>query len=186
MVLARIQRRQRAALGRAWRALDGWHVADCLPQVLAVPAQFVSPVECAIEGIQRFGQRCEALGHGGQGFRLLACPGVEGLPRERGVVGLAGALQVTAVYYRLIPSISSGYGFLGLLVTMLVDYQVLWAAPVAFLFSALNIGGIQLPIEMKLDSTLAGIVQSALVLFYLVMDSIRKNMIDPKGASAHE
>ncbi len=100
--------------------------------------------------------------------------------------GLAGALQVTAVYYRLIPSISSGYGFLGLLVTMLVDYQVLWAAPVAFLFSALNIGGIQLPIEMKLDSTLAGIVQSALVLFYLVMDSIRKNMINPKGTSAHE
>jgi simple sugar transport system permease protein len=62
--------------------------------------------------------------------------------------GLAGALQVTAVYYRLIPSISSGYGFMGLLVAMLVNYQVLWAIPVAYLFAALNIGGIQLPIEM--------------------------------------
>ena len=100
--------------------------------------------------------------------------------------GLAGALQVTAVYYRLIPSISSGYGFLGLLVTMLVDYQVLWAAPVAFLFSSLNIGGIQLPLEMKLDSTLAGVIQSALVLFYLVMDSVRKNIISLKGGPVNE
>jgi len=100
--------------------------------------------------------------------------------------GLAGAVQVTAVYYRLIPSISSGYGFLGLLVIMLVDYQVLWAAPVAFLFSSLNIGGIQLPIEMKLDSTLAGVVQSAMVLFYLVMDSVRKNVIIPRESSPHE
>jgi len=100
--------------------------------------------------------------------------------------GLAGALQVTAVYYRLIPSISSGYGFLGLLVTMLVDYQILWAAPVAFLFSALNIGGIQLPIEMKLDSTLAGVIQSAMVLFYLVMDSVRKNVLKPRESSLDE
>ncbi len=100
--------------------------------------------------------------------------------------GLAGALQVIAVYYRLIPSISSGYGFLGLLVSMLVDYQVIWAAPVAFLFSALNIGGIQLPIEMHLDSTLAGVVQSTLVLFYLVMDSVRKNVVKEKGVSTNE
>ena len=27
--------------------------------------------------------------------------------------GLAGAVQVTAVYHRLIPSISSGYGYSG-------------------------------------------------------------------------
>lgn len=100
--------------------------------------------------------------------------------------GLAGALQVTAVYYRLIPSISSGYGFLGLLVTMLVDYQILLAAPVAFLFSALNIGGIQLPIEMKLDSTLAGVIQSAMVLFYLVMDSVRRNVIKPQESLPNE
>lgn len=102
------------------------------------------------------------------------------------LAGMAGALQVTAVYYRLIPSISSGYGFLGLLVIMLVDYHVLWAAPVAFLFSSLGIGGIQLPIEMKLDSTLSGIVQSSIVLFYLVMDAVRKNIILRKKAEKYE
>jgi ABC-type uncharacterized transport system permease subunit len=100
--------------------------------------------------------------------------------------GLAGALQVTAVYYRLIPSISSGYGFMGLLVAMLVNYQVLWAAPVAFLFAALNIGGIQLPIEMKLDSTLTGVIQSALVLFYMIMDGVRKKVITKLEDKSHE
>ena len=100
--------------------------------------------------------------------------------------GLAGALQVTAVYYRLIPSISSGYGFMGLLVAMLVNYQVLWAIPVSFLFGALNIGGIQLPIEMKLDSTLSGVIQSALVLFYLIMEGVRKKLITKLGEKINE
>jgi general nucleoside transport system permease protein len=100
--------------------------------------------------------------------------------------GLTGALQVTAVYYRLIPSISSGYGFMGLLVAMLVNYQVLWAVPVAFLFAVLNIGGIQLPIEMKLDSTLSGVIQSALVLFYLIMDGIRNKVLIKLRDDPHE
>jgi len=91
--------------------------------------------------------------------------------------GLTGAVQVIAVYNRLIPAISSGYGFLGLLVAMLVDYHVIWAVPVALLYAALNIGGIQLPIAMKIDSTLAGVMQSALVLFYMVMEGVRKKYL---------
>jgi simple sugar transport system permease protein len=100
--------------------------------------------------------------------------------------GLAGALQVTAVYYRLIPSISSGYGFLGLLVAMLVNNQILWAVPVAYFFASLNIGGIQLPIEMKLDSTLAGVLQSSLVLFYMLMDGVRKKYSQTNQGITHE
>ncbi len=90
--------------------------------------------------------------------------------------GLAGALQVLAVYHRLIPSISSGYGFLGLLVSMLVNYHPLWSAPVALLFASFNIGGIQLPIEMKIDSTLSGVLQSGLVFFYLIMGGVGKKL----------
>src|SRR4030042_1284470 len=88
--------------------------------------------------------------------------------------GLAGAVQVVAVYHRLIPSISSGYGFLGLLVAMLVSYQAIWAAFVAFFYAALNIGAIQLPIVLKLDSTLSGILQGMLVLFVLIVNGIRQ------------
>ena len=99
--------------------------------------------------------------------------------------GLAGALQVTAVYHRLIPSISSGYGFLGLLVAMLVNYQALWAAPVAFFFAALNIGGIQLPIALKLDSSLSGVLQGLLVLSVMMVDGARQRLLARKETAAH-
>jgi ABC-type uncharacterized transport system permease subunit len=72
--------------------------------------------------------------------------------------GLAGALQVVGVYHRLIPAISSGYGFMGLMIGMLISYQAIWVAPIALFFAALNIGGIQLPIVMKLDSSLTGVL----------------------------
>jgi len=92
------------------------------------------------------------------------------------MAGLAGATQVLAVYHRLIPSISSGYGFLGMMVAMLVNYQALWAAPVALFFAALNIGSIQLPIVLKLDSSLSGVLQGSLVLFVLLMDGVRRRL----------
>ena len=93
------------------------------------------------------------------------------------LAGLAGAIQVVAVYHRLIPSISSGYGFLGLLVAMLVNYHAIWAMFVAFFYAALNIGAIQLPIVLKLDSTISGILQGMLVLFVLMVDGVRQRLL---------
>jgi simple sugar transport system permease protein len=90
--------------------------------------------------------------------------------------GLAGAIQVTSVYHRLTPGISSGYGFLGLMVAMLINYQATWAAPVALFFAALNIGGIQLPIVLKLDSSLSGVLQGILVLFVLMVEGARQRL----------
>jgi ABC-type uncharacterized transport system permease subunit len=95
--------------------------------------------------------------------------------------GLAGAIQVTGVHFRLVPSIASGYGFLGIMVAMLVNFHVLWALPVAFVFSTLNTGSIQLPIVMKLDASLAGVLQGSLVLFVLLMDGVRKKIMDKVG-----
>ncbi len=93
------------------------------------------------------------------------------------LAGAAGSLQVAGVYHRLIPSISSGYGYLGLMVAMLINYQAIWAVPVALFFAALNIGSIQLPIVMKLDSSLAGVLQGVLVLFVLLMEGIRQKFV---------
>ncbi len=90
--------------------------------------------------------------------------------------GMAGAIQVTSVYHRLTPAISSGYGFLGLMVAMLINYQAIWAAPVALFFAALNIGGIQLPIMLKLDSSLSGVLQGILVLFILLVEGARQRL----------
>ncbi len=90
--------------------------------------------------------------------------------------GLTGSLQVTAVYHRLLPTITSGYGFLGLLIAMLINYQAIWVAPIALFYAALNIGSIQLPITLKLDSTLSGVLQGTLVLFVLLADGARQRL----------
>ncbi len=128
-----------------------------------------------------FGLRLKAVGKGiKSAFRL-------GIPTWQHMMlsflicglfaGLAGALQVVAVYHRLIPAISSGYGFMGLMIAMLINYQAIWVAPIALFFAALNIGGIQLPIVMKLDSTLSGVLQGSLVLFILLMQGVKQRVL---------
>ena len=93
-----------------------------------------------------------------------------------GLAGVAGSVQVTGIYHRLIPAISSNYGYLALLVVMLSNYNV-WLAPiVAFFFACLNVGGIQLPMMLELDSSLSGVIQGALVLATLAVHAWRSRI----------
>jgi ABC-type uncharacterized transport system permease subunit len=132
-----------------------------------------------------FGLRLKAVGKNTKAAYLLGVPtwqySMMAFMICGAFAGLAGAIQVTAVYHRLIGSISSGYGFLGLLVAMLVNYQALWAVPVALFFAALNIGGIQLPIILKLDSSITGILQGTLVLFVLMVEGVRQRIMKRVG-----
>ncbi len=127
-----------------------------------------------------FGLRLKAVGKNGRAAFLMGIPTARYMLASflicGAFAGLAGAVQVTAVYHRMIPSISSGYGFLGLMVGMLINYQAIWAVPVTFFFAALNIGSIQLPIVLQLDSTLSGVLQGALVLFVLLMEGVRRRL----------
>lgn len=91
--------------------------------------------------------------------------------------GLAGAVQVAGVYHRLLPNISNGYGFLGLLVAMLINYQAIWVIPIAFFFAALNVGSVQLQIVYKMDSSFAGVLQDLLVLFVLLGQGVRQRFL---------
>jgi simple sugar transport system permease protein len=128
-----------------------------------------------------FGLRLKAVGRNFKSAYLLGVPTWQYMMASfllcGGLAGAAGAIQVTAVYHRLIPSISSGYGYLGLMVAMLVNYQAIWAAPVALFFAALNIGSIQLPIVLKLDSSLSGVLQGLLVLFVLLVEGARQQFM---------
>ena len=127
-----------------------------------------------------FGLRLKAIG------KNMRAAFLKGVPTVRHMLvafmicgvcaGLTGSLQVVSVHFRLVPSIASGYGFLGILVCMLVNYHVLWSLPVAFLFSTLNTGSIQLPMVMKLDASLTGVLQGSLVLFVLLMDGVSKKI----------
>jgi len=127
-----------------------------------------------------FGLRLKAVGKNMKAAYLMGIPTWQYMMLAfilcGALAGVAGAVQVTGVYHRVMPSISSGYGYLGLMVAMLVNYQALWAAPVALFFAALNIGSIQLPIVLKMDSSLSGVLQGTLVLFVLFMNGFRQRL----------
>ncbi|MEM1684952.1 MAG: hypothetical protein QXD60_04270, partial [Nanopusillaceae archaeon] len=72
------------------------------------------------------------------------------------------------VFHRLIPNISSGLGFLGLLVVLLVRANPWGVLPVVVFFAALNVGSLQLPLSLNLESSLAGVIQGVLVLVALL------------------
>ena len=127
-----------------------------------------------------FGLRLKAVGRNPSAAFLLGVPTWQHMTASFALcglfAGLAGAVQVTSVYHRLIPSISRGYGYLGLMVAMLAGYRAVVAAPVALFFAALNVGSIQLPIVLKQDSSLAGVLQGTLVLFVLMAQGVRQRL----------
>lgn len=131
-----------------------------------------------------FGLRLKAVGKGMKSAFRLGIPTWQHLMLSFIIcglfAGLAGAIQVVAVYHRLIPSISSGYGYMGLMIAMLINYQAIWLAPIALFFAALTIGGIQLPIVLKLDSSLTGVLQGSLVLFVMLAQGVKQKFLGKK------
>jgi simple sugar transport system permease protein len=128
-----------------------------------------------------FGLRLKAVGKNSKAAFLMGVPtwqySMFAFLLCGAFAGLSGAIQVTSVYHRLLPNISNGYGFLGLLVAMLINYQALWAAPIAFFFAAVNIGSVQLQIQYKLDSSFAGVLQDLLVLLVLLGEGARQRFL---------
>jgi simple sugar transport system permease protein len=129
----------------------------------------------------QFGLRLKAVGKNSKAAFLMGVPtwqySMFAFLLCGAFAGLAGGIQVTGIYHRLLPNISNGYGFLGLLVAMLINYQAIWAAPIAFFFAALNIGSVQLQIQYKLDSSFAGVLQDLLVLLVLLGEGARQNFM---------
>jgi general nucleoside transport system permease protein len=158
-------------------SLPLWENLRISPWALGIALVGIVVVYFLLQGTY-FGLRLKAVGKNFRAAYLLGIPtwqySMYSFLICGALAGAAGAMQVAAVYHRLIPSISSGYGYLGLMVAMLINYQALWAVPIALFFAALNIGSIQLPILMKLDSSLSGVLQGALVLFVLLAEGVRQ------------
>jgi ABC-type uncharacterized transport system permease subunit len=141
------------------------------PVEIGIAASAIAVAAFALSGTM-FGLKLRAVGRNPRAAYLM------GLKTERNLLlafgtagalaGIAGGVQALGLFHRLIPSISSGYGYLAILVVLLTGNRVLWIAPVAFFFAAASKGSLQLPLEMHLDSSLGGVLQAVLVLFVIL------------------
>lgn len=92
------------------------------------------------------------------------------------LAGIAGSYRVLFTFDNLRPLASGGIGFLGLLVVLLLSIRLLWVPLITFAFAAILTGSTRLQIapSLKLDSSLAGVLQGTLVLFVILFQGIRE------------
>jgi simple sugar transport system permease protein len=120
----------------------------------------------------RWGLELRAVGLNQEAADRLGVPApwrlVQSLAACGALAGMAGAFQVLAVFHQLLPNISSGVGLLGLLVALLVRANPAWVLPVSVIFASFSVGSLPLPLSLGVDSSIAGVLQGALVLFALI------------------
>ncbi|MEX0825462.1 MAG: ABC transporter permease [Acidimicrobiia bacterium] len=85
------------------------------------------------------------------------------------LAGVAGTIQAIGFQHKLVPSISGGYGFLGILVVLLASYRAALIAPIAFFFVMISVGSSQLSLRLGLDSSIGGVIQGSLVLIAILV-----------------
>lgn len=120
-----------------------------------------------------FGLRLKAVGKNMQSAFLMGIPTKRYMLLAFGVggvlAGLAGGIQATGFQHKLVPAISGGYGFLGILVVLLAGFRAAWIAPIALFFAIISVGSTQLQLQLDLDSSLGGVLQGVLVLLVLLV-----------------
>jgi len=120
----------------------------------------------------RFGLRLRATGKNPTAAARLGVPTARYLMYSfllaGAIAGLAGTVQVGALQHKLVPSISGGYGFLGILVVLLAGYRSLWAGVIALFFAMIAVGSVQWQLRLDLHSSLGGTFQGTLVLVTLL------------------
>jgi ABC-type uncharacterized transport system permease subunit len=96
-----------------------------------------------------------------------------------GLAGLAGWILVVGASARhnLFPLISSGYGFLAILVVLLANHSAFWSVLISFFFAAIVMGSLQLALQRQLDSSLGGVIQGMLVLSILIMQGLKSRLL---------
>jgi simple sugar transport system permease protein len=163
-------------------AFGGFHVSpiEVLSGVIAV---FL--VAFALRGTH-FGLKLKAIGKNSRAAFLRGIPLNQSMLLAfglcGGLAGLAGWVLVvgTSARHNLFPLISSGYGFLAILVVLLANLSALWSVPISFFFAAISMGSLQLALQRQLDSSLGGVIQGMLVLSVLVAKGIHSRILSKR------
>jgi ABC-type uncharacterized transport system permease subunit len=84
-----------------------------------------------------------------------------------GLAGLAGMAETSAVLHRLSPGLSSGWGYLGFLISWVAGHRPLALIPVSFLLAILAAGGDILQITQGLPYAAVNVLSALILLVVL-------------------
>jgi simple sugar transport system permease protein len=136
-------------------------------------------VSLAMRGT-RWGLQLKAAGKNPRSALLLGVPtdsvSISALMVCGAIAGIAGAYRILFTFGSLRPLVSGGIGFLALLVVLVVGTRALWAALIAFLFSAILGGSTRLRVSLQLDQSVAGVVQGLVVLLVMMANGLRARL----------
>jgi len=90
-----------------------------------------------------------------------------------GIAGVAGAIEVAGVHFRLMDGISPGYGFTALVVSLLGKRHPFGVAIAAILFSALQVGADAMQRAVAVPVHLALIIQAMTILLVIVFEYVK-------------
>jgi ABC-type uncharacterized transport system permease subunit len=95
------------------------------------------------------------------------------------LAGLAGAIEIDGVNYRLYQDISPGYGFEGIAVALLANNNPLAAIASGLLFAALRSGSEVLQINAQVPQVLVFIIQGLVILSVVGFAGLRQRAASP-------
>ncbi|MDE3176754.1 MAG: ABC transporter permease [Pseudomonadota bacterium] len=96
-----------------------------------------------------------------------------------GLAGLAGAIEIDGVNYRLYQDISPGYGFEGIAVALLANNNPLAAIASGILFAALRSGSEIMQISAQVPQVLVFIIQGLVILSIVAFAALRHSVARP-------
>jgi simple sugar transport system permease protein len=93
---------------------------------------------------------------------------VFGLMLVSGVLsGIAGAIEVLGVHYRLIEGFSLGFGFNAIAIALLATLKPLWIIPAALFFAFLETGALSMQRQIGIPSSLVLVIEGLSLIFVL-------------------
>jgi len=89
------------------------------------------------------------------------------------LAGLAGAIEVCGVTFALYENLSPGYGYTGIAVALLANLNPLGVVLAGILFGALESGASALQRDANIPSTVATVLEAALILIVIAVGHLR-------------
>ncbi|TYB81845.1 MAG: ABC transporter permease [Kosmotoga sp.] len=86
--------------------------------------------------------------------------------------GIGGGLLVLGINHRFMQNFSPGFGFTGLLICLLAFNRPLVIIFIAFLFSILQTGSVNLELFTSIPAEISGVLQATMVLFVAAFRSL--------------